>query len=450
MMLLFSIGKLWPSYEKVLTSVLTMEVRTTMKPIKPKGPKSKITFRHAVTKDLVGTSLGRYSGKEQGAICDDLDRLQRERPEIRPDGITSAAWVIWGGKLPTASDKFASDMKKAIAEAEEIFEKAKSLPDREPVRGTPEDWSIMVDSMQEIHRQEIAARDEEIRNLNAILERYKKSAGEADEFEKEFTVWDAYLWAVANLISEKETQTKSNLARCAEVAELLGMETPLSEVDAVRINEVIDGVTTWGERSRLAHRHIAKRWFSELVDTMGFQRDPSKGLEVGSVATIYKWKEKETLDPREALKGLPEEWKLLVGLCGFAGLRLGEALRVKWEDLQKPVVKVSVTKRKTGDSTAPVRAAFAFSDLWKLVPAKHPKTGLIFDGIKNYDASADVGALVGHDPFLRLRRWYSTELRKRPELRGLESRSAGHDDQTAENHYQNLAEVMKAAGKVKA
>jgi integrase len=100
------------------------------------------------------------------------------------------------------------------------------------------------------------------------------------------------------------------------------------------------------------HVRTAKQMFEDADDQDRISKNPFRKLN-GSVPRVSKkWRQVTPGDIAKILGECPgEHWKMLFRLCRFAGLRLSEALYLRWEDIDIPGNRMAVNAWADGIST---------------------------------------------------------------------------------------------------
>jgi integrase len=139
--------------------------------------------------------------------------------------------------------------------------------------------------------------------------------------------------------------------------------------------EGLSGSTVHGTLTALSaiYRFGARR---ELVDT-----NPVRLLERGDRPSTRRKKEPRYLDRDEIdrlLAKLGEEFRPIAAVCAFAGLRVSEALALRWQDVDYATGLLHVPGTKTAASTQPVPMTSDLVAELQAHRARRPGVGSVF------------------------------------------------------------------------
>lgn len=88
------------------------------------------------------------------------------------------------------------------------------------------------------------------------------------------------------------------------------------------------------ESSVARHLTVARHVFKLAVDEEIIARNPFKPIKIPAIRSDKQWSEITHQDLERILEACPDDaYRCLFGLARLAGLRQGEAMRLKWEDI---------------------------------------------------------------------------------------------------------------------
>lgn len=146
-----------------------------------------------------------------------------------------------------------------------------------------------------------------------------------------------------------------------------------------RINEM--GAAEWStglglkEQSRCLHIRNAKTIFTLAVKLKLVRSNPFGQLD-GTPADVDKeWAEINRANMQAIFDKCPNDgWRMLFALCRWAGLRRGEAMRVKWEDIDWDTHMLTVTAAKTTTKAKRRRVPLSV-ELYTMLLTGHTQAG---------------------------------------------------------------------------
>jgi integrase len=143
------------------------------------------------------------------------------------------------------------------------------------------------------------------------------------------------------------------------VFRILGGETKATAVTPTHLRRLIDQLNAEGHSGSYVHGNLTA--LSALL-RFGVRRgllesNPTRLLERGDRPSAKRRKEPRYLDRREIdrlLAKLGAEWRPVAAVCAFAGLRISEALALRWQDVDLASSMLHVPGTKTAASKQPV------------------------------------------------------------------------------------------------
>jgi integrase len=211
------------------------------------------------------------------------------------------------------------------------------------------------------------------------------------------------------------------------------------------------------------HVRAAKMIFKAAVDQDRILFNPFDRL-TGNPPRVEKvWREVTPKEMVPILAACPNVgWKCLFGLCRFAGLRLGEAVRLEWRDVKidenRMVInaRLEVATTKQRERTTPIEPAKCPSGLTKLLQAAYKARGdavQVCHGVPANNLRRDGLAILKRAGIERYAKPFHT-LRKNCETawaqvypQGVVSDWIGHDITVSARHYLRVPEELYAKGK---
>ncbi len=170
-------------------------------------------------------------------------------------------------------------------------------------------------------------------------------------------------------------------------------KTALAKGDLVRVNERKHGPPS--SATVALHIRNARTMFNRAVDDDLIQFNPFDRLAGGVAPTEKNWHYVDAAEFKKLLDACPNDgWRALLGLCRLAGLRQGEALSLRWGqvdwDGNRLEVWAAKTKRKRIVPIAPellpiLRAAFekaAEGEVFVVSEVTHPNVWRDFGVIR--------------------------------------------------------------------
>jgi integrase len=146
------------------------------------------------------------------------------------------------------------------------------------------------------------------------------------------------------------------------VLPILGPTLKVATVTPTHLRTLIDKLNAQGHSGAYVHQHL--RAISALlrfaVRRGVIDHNPTRLLERGDRPSAKRTKEPNYLDREQAervLAELPDLWRPVGALCLYAALRIGEALALRWCDLDFEAGVVHVPGTKTEGSKADVPMA---------------------------------------------------------------------------------------------
>lgn len=188
----------------------------------------------------------------------------------------------------------------------------------------------------------------------------------------------------------------------------------------------------------MAEGHVGVNVFDHLVGTPPEADSEAPGLSESDVQRIID------AAPSPA-------WRALIGLCAWAGLRRGEALRLTWADIQWERSRI-IVRTVSGRTTTKQRRREVLLEkrLERLLLDVHdqaaPGVDRVTDGISDNNLLRDMKGMIARagfsvwaKPFHGLRRWRASTWRGDYPEHVVDS-WLGHSMQVARKHYVQVAD----------
>lgn len=209
----------------------------------------------------------------------------------------------------------------------------------------------------------------------------------------------------------------------------------------------------------------AKRLFEEAADDTGLgliDRNPFKRLSGKAPPPPKSWAQVTAKDLERIRDACPNEgWRLAFTLCRLAGLRRGEALRLRWQDVQwdknrlivnATIAKPTTKKRRRVIPIEPARCPTGLAaTLEKALGEALEGATLVCDGVSLGNIDKEAKRIIGASglpiyskPFHTLRKNREGELAREYPQHVLKE-WMGHDPQVADEHYLRVDEDLYAA-----
>ena len=223
--------------------------------------------------------------------------------------------------------------------------------------------------------------------------------------------------------------------------------TLLAEVTPARA----DDFRSWLIRSGLAeatvaaHVKRARAMFQRAVDREELDRNPFRKVSTSFAPPVRGPVTLTQADIAALIAASPDDdWKALFALCGYAGLRRGEALRLQWADIEADWSRLHVRPVKVSNKCRP-RAVRIEPELRAVLEPMPRKDGPIVDlqvsalqrgAVKIIEDAkvADYGP-----PFQALRRWRAETWRGTMPEHVVDA-MMGHSLEVARAYYVRVAE----------
>lgn len=170
--------------------------------------------------------------------------------------------------------------------------------------------------------------------------------------------WESWARAPGSNLAPRTVAMYADLL-ARRVVPILGATTKVAAIKPVHLRGLIDKLNAEGCSGAYVHQHL--RALSSVlrfaVRRGIIDHNPVRLLERGDRPSAKRTKEPNYLDLAQAkrmLAELPDLWRPVAALCLYAGLRISEALAIRWCDLDFDSELVHVQGTKTAGSTAVV------------------------------------------------------------------------------------------------
>jgi integrase len=228
-------------------------------------------------------------------------------------------------------------------------------------------------------------------------------------------------------------------------------KTALAKGDLVRVNERKHGPPTAATVD--LHIRNARTMFNRAVDDDLIQFNPFDRLAGGVAPTEKNWHYVDAAEFKKLLGACPNDgWRVFLGLCRLAGLRQGEALSLRWGQVDWDGNRLEVwgekTKRKRVVPVAPellpiLRAAFEKAAEGEVY---------VVTGVTHLNVWRDFGVICKHAGVKQYAKWCHT-LRKNREGDWISAGFPfhvvadwmGHSPEVARQHYLRVDDNNMAA-----
>ncbi len=221
-----------------------------------------------------------------------------------------------------------------------------------------------------------------------------------------------------------------------------------------------------GETTVCKHVRTVKRIFREAEDQEIILANPFSRLRSTAPKAVREWKVVTRVELERILEACPGPgWRCLFALCRFAGLRRGEALRIRWGDIlwdkNRMVVNATIRQETTKKAvrTVPIELAKCKTGLMRILreafEAARAGAELVCEGVQvsSIDNKAvAILALAGFDyskPFHTLRKCCETDWAQQYPQHAV-SEWIGHDITVSASHYLKVPEELYRAPRAQA
>lgn len=444
-----------------------------------------LQFRHPLTGAIVRRSFAKLNGTEQGRIEDDVNWLREHKPSKRDDlpngrDFHGDALEAWFRPVELALKGVADAREQERHKIRMSYQRQRLLDMIANAEMFTAEWFSelklskfevrLIDQIQQL-KADLATAQRERDEARAQVVGVIKATGHKTEAEKKITM------AEASGHWKKVASFKSQAARAKclfQVDKFIDAIGPATRHSTVTRADIIDAMKRAGKTEagfNTLYTHVA-RLFRELAHPT-----EADGLALANpfckISTIQRDDEAgiQTADPA-ALLALPlaPEWRALVALCGYAGLRLAEAGAMKWENIDFAARLIHVRPTDVYPKLKSVlskRDVKPFGNAWKILEAYRKHTGgkgalftkpngeswfrTVEDKPSAGQLSAEFilaikehSAELAPEPARRLRRYWETTMRAQG-LGSMIEAMGGHTDKVGKKHYTDWAKVVAAA-----
>lgn len=254
------------------------------------------------------------------------------------------------------------------------------------------------------------------------------------------------LHEVSDATQTLHDSTHRHLLKC------LGGSTPIEDITPAQADDFKAWLlNTKGVSLTTACSHVskAKVAFERAVSRGMIPRNPFSGVSATPPTPVERAVDLTHAQVRAILSACPNRsWRHLVGLCALAGLRRGEALRLRQEDVDRGSRKIHVIP-EGGFETSKARARVVYLEPELDALLDHEPGPLVVLSLSNLhrDMAAIVkaaGVPAYPKPFHALRAWRATTWREKFEEYQVDA-MLGHSLAVARRHYVKLPDSFFAA-----
>lgn len=201
--------------------------------------------------------------------------------------------------------------------------------------------------------------------------------------------------------------------------------------------------TTVAGHVRRAKQCFARAKLRELIES-----NPFDGISCSAPKPVHKLEVCEEMLPRILAAAPDAPWRALIGLCSYAGLRLGEARRQAWTDVlwdsNRLVVRPEGSEETTKQRTREVLMVPELVSI--LLECRELISGELVAPIEDRNPSRRMNQIVERagyakylHPFKQWRRWRATTWAS--DFPGfVADKWLGHSEEVANTHYRSVPE----------
>lgn len=418
----------------------------------------RIQYWHPLAKFNAGFRVGKLSKDEQWKVLDSINTLINRAPSTSkeiPTGTHKLARKSYLDGLEKLADKPLELEASEPSDFERLLSRVEKIGDTDKLK------SELATALDESHRlrKKVKALEEQILAKDGLIEDMQDTLGKRAGRELSISIGEVLKGFEEHWGSPRGGKRQTDDIKAAAKRLLNGQaKKKWSSLTLSKIQEICKSDKPNSQIKKRQTLRIVARWACSSVASggLGFRIDPTKSLVIGTLRPTGK----DLLDPRSVKpKKMKEDEEAylaaLVGVLGFAGLRLGEAARLRWADIDFDQNIIHVAGTKTEQSERPVKP---FGNLWPVL-ANYRQTDLgkgedlVFPRFNEPKCtkpwkSAPLSIWLkrrtgGNEPALRLRRWFCTQT-DIAGLGDLGATMAAHTAKVHKDYYVKNLEVIKS------